>query len=84
MLMIFSVYDSKAEAYLQPFFCTNRAVAIRNFGSAVVDQKSLFFAHPEDYSLFELGSFSEHTGELVQAKNLSPLGCASDFLKSEG
>lgn len=84
MLKVFSVYDEKAGAYLQPFFSVNSAVAIRNFSSACKDQKSLFFAHPEDYTLFFLGTWDPSTGSLVQAEHVLPLGKAVEFLNLEG
>lgn len=60
--LIFSVYDSKAETFMQPFFTQSRGVAIRMFTSAVADKAHDFNRFAEDYTLFELGAFDEEAG----------------------
>ena len=62
-LVMFSIYDSKAEAYVQPFFASNTKVAIRMFESAVHDEGSDFHRHAEDYTMFRIGVFSQATGD---------------------
>jgi len=57
--LVFSVYDSKANAFLQPFFAVSRGVAERSFFAAVMDQGHDFNRFAEDYTLFELGEFDE-------------------------
>lgn len=64
-LMVYSVFDSKAGAYLQPFFAVNRGVAIRSFSAAVADEGHVFHANAEDFSLFELGEFCQESGALI-------------------
>lgn len=63
-MRIFSVIDQKAEAYLQPFFAPNAAVAIRVCTAACEDEGHTFRRHSEDFVLFEVGGFDEQTGEL--------------------
>lgn len=64
-MKIFAVYDSKAEAYLQPYFAQTLGTAVRMFTSAAQDQESTFHKHAEDYTLFELGEFDEYTGKIT-------------------
>ncbi len=64
ILAIYSVWDSKADAYIQPFFATNDAVALRMFQTACRDQAHDFYMHAEDYSLFRLGTFDQQKGDL--------------------
>jgi hypothetical protein len=64
-LKMFTVRDSKAEAYLTPFFLPNRGMAARVFGDCVGDRNHQFARHPEDHSLFELGDFDDVTGAIV-------------------
>ncbi len=78
MLKIFSVYDSKAEAFLNPIFCPTRAVAIRSFTASAINPDSDFCRHPEDFSLFELGEFDPATGILKEAPKVL-LGSAQEF-----
>lgn len=60
-----SIYDSKAEAWMQPMFFQSPAQAVRSFSDAVKDVKSEFGKHPEDYTLFELAAWDQRTGEIL-------------------
>ena len=57
--MLFTVYDSKAEAYLQPFFVGSRGIAIRAFKDCINSRDHQFGKHPEDYTLFYIGEFTD-------------------------
>ncbi len=61
---ICSIHDTAAQAYMTPMFFQSRGQAIRSFSDAVNDGKSDFYKHPEDYTLFHLGSFNERTGSI--------------------
>jgi len=63
-LVIFSVYDLKAKAYLPPFFLPKEEMAVRVFTDCVNDPTHQFSKHPNDYTLFKLGDFNDDTGEL--------------------
>lgn len=77
---LLSVYDSKAEAYMQPFHAQSRGSAIRSFTDETNNPQSPFNRHPADYTLFELGDYDDATGtfELYDAK--VNLGLAQDFI----
>ena len=49
---IFSIYDSKAEQHLPPFFLANSKMAIRAISNAANDPKHAFSINPQDYTLF--------------------------------
>lgn len=68
-IKIFSVYDAKAEAFLQPFFAKATGQAIRSFTSAVNQPDHEFFRHAADYTLFYIGEFDEDTGTVEGLKN---------------
>lgn len=59
MLKMFSVYDSKAEFYLPPFYFKSKGEALRAFSETVNDSKSTFYKYPGDFTLFEVGEFDE-------------------------
>ena len=63
-MKIFSIKDTKAEAYLRPFFAANAAVAIRDLERAMTDPQSGLSHYPEDFILFEIGYFDELVGEI--------------------
>lgn len=71
ILRMYVVYDSKAEVYTHPAFLPTKAVAMRQFEEIVNDGKSEFARHPEDYSLFETGTFDDNAGML--APTLAPV-----------
>jgi len=56
---IFTIFDSKAKAYLTPFFLHADGMAIRVFTDCVNDKNHQFGKHPEDYILFNIGSWSD-------------------------
>lgn len=62
--MIFSVYDGKAAAYLEPFFAATRGVAMRSFQAAAANPQHEFRKFAEDFTLFCLGEFDEFSGEV--------------------
>ncbi len=78
--LVFCVYDSKAEAFLQPFFCSNEAVALRTFAFACQDSSSDFHRFSGDYSLFLLGEWDAKLGQLKVYEAKKNMGLASQFV----
>lgn len=68
---IYSVFDSKAAVYGTPFFMPNDGMAIRAFSDLVNDSKSTLWNHPEDFSLFRVGSFDDQVAKLDGAEPLN-------------
>jgi hypothetical protein len=62
---VFTVRDNKAQAYLQPFFLPNEAVAVRGINNCLTDPNHAFSHNPEDYALYILGEYDETTGKFV-------------------
>ena len=56
---VYCVFDSKVEGYLNPFFMRARGEAIRAFSELVNDKSTNFGKYPSDYTLFELGDYSD-------------------------
>lgn len=81
ILNIFSVYDSAAESYLQPFFMQTKGQAIRAFTDAVNDNNNVFCKYPDDYTLFELGSYDDSKGSFVMLSAPRSIGNALEFKK---
>lgn len=63
-MKIFTIFDSKAKAYLQPFFSRNSGTAIREITSVINNNEHPFSTNSEDYGLFELGEYDELTGKI--------------------
>jgi len=82
ILKIFSVYDSAAGAYLQPFFFASAGQAIRAFSDMANDPASSLHRHAADYTLFELGSWDDENAMLLIEKHIN-LGKALEFKAPE-
>lgn len=87
---VYGVFDSKANAYLQPFFANTDGLATRSFIGALTDENHAFCKHSADYTLFRLGDFDDEQGILVACEPLVNLGnglqlknsIAKDYLKA--
>lgn len=79
-IQMFTVYDEKAKAYLQPFFLTATGLAIRSFTETVNDPKSAIGRHPADYTLFHIGSFDDSSCTF-EARTPQSLGNGLEFVE---
>lgn len=59
---IFAVRDRMTVSFMTPFFVRHKGEAERQFKDAINDPKTAIARHPEDYDLFELGSFDDGAG----------------------
>jgi hypothetical protein len=67
---MFTVYDEKSEAYLQPFFLDTTGQALRAISDCLIDDNHQFARHPADYTLFQLGTYDDSTGVIVNDKKM--------------
>lgn len=80
--MIYNIYairDVKT-GFLTPTVDMNDDSAIRNFGHACQNTDSLFFTYPEDYALYEIGTYDTENGTIVPTLP-NVLAQATDFKK---
>lgn len=61
-LKVFSIRDSKAQIFNQPWFARTHGEAERNFEQLVRDEKSTIYQYPEDYDLYHIGEYDDETG----------------------
>lgn len=78
-LKMFSVYDAKISMYMQPFFMVATGMALRGWETSVNDPQTNFHKYPSDFTLFEIGSFDESTGQVEMLKSWINLGSALEF-----
>lgn len=68
-LEFFTVYDSKAKNYSEPFPAMNKDVVLRDFVNAFrspeAAQKNRYYMNAEDFSIFKVGTFTLKTGSLI-------------------
>ncbi len=79
---MFVIYDSKANAYMQPWFLTQTAMAQRAFMDCVNDKKHNFGMHPEDYTLFNIGTFDDSNAN-VKWQTPQTLGNGLEYIRPE-
>ena len=82
-MKIFSVFDSKVESYMTPFFMRHNGEAIRAFTQMVTDTSNpnnMAAKYPADFTLFELGSFDDSTGKISTLPTPKSLGVGSEFV----
>lgn len=80
---MFSVYDTKARNYSNPFTAINQQVAIRDFTQAVNESSSQLNKFPDDFKLIEVGEFDDENCTFDIHKEPINLGFARNFLDSE-
>lgn len=61
---VFAVKDRLADVFGQPFQQANKLSAIRAFTDSVnsVGETNMLNKHPDDFDLYELGTFDDCTG----------------------
>lgn len=80
-LLVFSVFDDKAQVYGNPVFVNSRGVAIRSFADAVEDKNTSFAKHPSDFKLYLLGEFDNVSGKMDSLNTPEFVSHAVEFVK---
>lgn len=70
LINIYTIYDSKAAAYLQPFFAMTDGVAQRQISDAILEPDHQFAKHTEDFTLYRLAIFDDSDGGISPKKQL--------------
>lgn len=81
-ILLFSVYDSAAKAFLEPFHSQTVETAIRAFREVVNREGHSFNKFPEDYSLFAVGEFDQAKGLLDAYEVPRSVGLAIMMIES--
>lgn len=82
-LKLFAIYDTKAEAYMTPFYLATKGMALRVFADCCNDPDHNFGKNPEDYVLFELGEFDANTGKHEMLRAATTVSNGISTLKHE-
>lgn len=80
-MKIYCVYDCKVESYGTPFFFKTKGDALRGFSEVANDLKTQIGKYPQDFTLFELGSYDELTGKFTIYSTPVALGVAIEYVK---
>lgn len=63
-LNAYTIFDTASGVYMRPFFAAADGEALRGFKDIATDATHQVGKHPEDYTLFRLGSFNDTTAAL--------------------
>lgn len=78
-MLIYSVYDSKAGAYITPIYAVTDGVAIRMFQEAATDENHDFYKYAGDFTLFKLGEWNEIAGTITPYPSKQNMGTALEL-----
>ena len=61
---VYAIYDSAAHVFTAPTIDISDASAVRSFQQAIANSASVMNFKPDDFSLYQVGTFDVETGEL--------------------
>lgn len=67
---VFTIFDEKSEAYLQPFFLDTTGQAIRAITDCINDPNHQFSRHTSDYTLFQIAEYDDSKGIFTESRHL--------------
>lgn len=82
-LKVYTVYDCKVEAYMRPFLLQTKGEALRSWMHVVNDPKTQFNKNPEDFTLFEIGEYDDHTAKLTSHATPVSIATALEVINKE-
>jgi hypothetical protein len=80
---LFCIYDAKADFYHNPIVFHTDAEAVRGFADLARDKNTHIGAHPEDYTLFEIGIYDNSSCSFELHRTQIPLGKGIDFIQDK-
>lgn len=80
---IYSVFDSKAGAFMLPQFYQTPGIAERAFTEACNTKDTPFYKYPEDFTMFELGVFDDEGATFELHNTPISMGIAVQFKRVE-
>lgn len=79
-MKLFSIYDSKAQAYIHPFALQSAAHAVRQVSDILAgDRPSPYSDYPEDFTLMEIGEWDQLTGKITSYPHFESHGNLAHF-----
>lgn len=78
-MKLFSIHDSKAEAYFSPITLKSTGEALRAFQASCEDTNSNLYKYPSDFTLVEIGEFCENTAAITMLPFPRIISNASEY-----
>lgn len=79
---IYVIYDARSNRYTMPMCFDNDAVAVRDFVTEATRPHTRTHEFPEDYILYNIGTFYESTGEIITNK-MERVCALNDYIVKE-
>jgi len=76
---VYSIYDSKARTYSNPFITVHPDVAVRDFTRAVNDPQLDLFKFSGDFTLVQLGTFDDEIAVINTHENPLIIGIGATY-----
>lgn len=83
MKKFYSIFDTKALAFAQPFLASNDATAVRMVRGAARDPNTDLHRFPTDYVLVGLADWNEETGTIIPFEFQNNIGTVMMILAHE-
>jgi len=83
MQYIYVIYDNKAKIWMSPFYFRSRGECIRSLSDSLQDKTLLFSKHPEDFELYEVGSYDMMCGGFNLYPDFVSLGLLIAFFEKQ-
>lgn len=81
--IMFSTYDAKAKTFSAPFTMLTIGMAIRGFEEATKNPESMLHRYPNDFSLYEIGTYEDSNATMTQKIPMNLLAVASEFVNKQ-
>ncbi len=83
LLSVFAIYDSGVSTWMPPLYARNKGEITRWFAEAVNDSKSKISKYPQDYTLFELGTWDDDKCKFSLHSTPISIGIAVEYVNRE-
>ncbi len=80
-LLIFTIYDEKAQVFGTPFFTPAIGIASRMFSDLANNHDTTVGKHPEDYTLYHIGYYVDTGAQFENTTTPIFIGKATDYIE---
>jgi len=80
--LMMTIYDSKINAYLPPFYCQTQGHAERMFEQSANTEGHAFNTHSGDFTMFEIGVFDDSDASIKLHPTKLNLGLATEHKRT--
>lgn len=81
--ILFSTYDAKSKCFSAPFSMLTIGMALREFEEASRNPNSILSKYPNDFSLYEIGTYDDSNAIVENKIPMNLIAVASEFLKRQ-